>query len=193
LIIGKTMFLDIGMGVLTAIAVTKLFLMPLTWSFIAAGIVFSLLVDIDFIFHLGKQGGTRNAHKHRDLLHYPLLSIPFGIIILLPYSAAWAVLFAICFLFHFIHDSIGIGWGIQWLYPLRKNHYAFFYRYEPPHGRKPPKQTFYSWKHEDIDRLDRYYGDQKWIQNIYLKWHPYAIIEFLVFVFALIVLYYFFI
>ncbi len=54
------MFLDIGMGVLTAIAVTKLFLMPLTWSFIAAGIVFSLLVDIDFIF--AKIG--RSARKH---------------------------------------------------------------------------------------------------------------------------------
>lgn len=183
------MFLDIGVGILLAIFVSKLFSLPLTTGFLIGSIVFSLFVDIDCIFYLGRKETPRNFYKHRDLLHYPLLYIPLEMIIISFFGLPWAILFGFCSLAHFIHDSIGIGWGVQWLYPFSKNHYAFFYKYQSSRKEKLPKKIIYVWKHEDIDAIEEKYGDKNWIKNIYLRWHPYAIVEFLVFIFALIILY----
>ncbi len=185
------MFLDIGVGILTAIFVSKLFTLSITTLFIIGGIVFSLLVDIDYFFHLGRGGTTKNAHKHRSILHRPFLYIPIGISIILFLNQAWAVLFGLCSLAHFLHDSIGIGWGIQWLYPFTKNQYTFFYRYHPPRKEKLPKKFLYVWKYGEIDMLAEKHGDEKWVENIYLRWHPYAIVEFLFFVLATLILYFY--
>lgn len=186
------MFLDIGVGILLAIFVSKLFSLPLTASFLIGGIVFSLLVDIDYIFHPGRKETPKSFHKHRNLFHFPLLYIPLGMLIILFFNLPWAILFGLCSLAHFLHDSIGIGWGIQWLYPFSKNHYAFFYEYQPPYRKeKLPKKIIYVWKHKDIDKIEEKYGDKDWIRDIYLHCHPYAIVEFLVFILALIILYFY--
>lgn len=183
------MFLDIGVGVLLAIFSSEFFNLPLTGGFLTAGIIFSLLADIDYVFYLGDGGNSKEAHKHRDLLHYPLFYIPSGMILISFFSFPWAVLFGLCSFFHFLHDSIGIGWGIQWLYPFRKDHYAFFYRYQPPNRELLPKKMLYIWKHEDIAALAKRYGDEDWLKNIYGHWHPYAIAEFLIFIIAFVILY----
>ena len=183
------MLFDIGVGILLAIITTEFFNLPLTVAFLIGGVVFSLLIDIDYVFYLGGGGSSKYVHKHRDLLHYPLLYIPLGMLLISFFNFSWAVLFGLCSLFHFFHDSIGIGWGVQWLYPFKKDHYAFFYRYQPQHKERLPKKIVYIWKHEDIGALSEKYGDENWIKNIYWRWHPYAVIEFLVFVSALFILY----
>ncbi len=183
------MLLDIGAGILASIFVSRFFGFNLAAPFVIGGVVFSLLMDADYVFHLARGGNSKDAHKHRDLLHLPFLYIPIGVLLISPYSRAWAVLFGICSFIHFLHDSVGLGWGIQWLYPLRKDHYTFFYRYQPPGKEKLPRRKFYIWRHEDIDVLAKKYGDEDWVKNIYLRWHPYAVIEFLVFLFSLLVLF----
>lgn len=185
------MLLDIGAGILLAIFTSELFNLPLTIAFLIGGVVFALFMDIDYIFHLGRGGSSKDAHKHRDLLHYPLLYIPLGMLVISFFNFAWAVLFGLCSFIHFLHDSIGIGWGVQWLYPFKEDHYTFFYRYQPWHTERLPKKVVYIWKHHDIDMLSKKYGDEDWVKNIYWHWHPYAIVEFLTFVFALIVLYFY--
>ncbi|MBI2010741.1 MAG: metal-dependent hydrolase [Candidatus Colwellbacteria bacterium] len=184
------MLLDIGVGILLSIFTSNLFGLSLTGSFLISGIIFSLFADIDYIFHLIKGGDSKNAYKHRYLLHYPLLYIPAGIFVISFSNPDLAILFGFCSFAHFLHDSIGIGWGIQWLYPFKKDHYMFLYRYTPPHKERLPWQIIYIWRHDDIDALARKYGDEDWIRNIYWRWHPYAIIEFLTFIIALIVLYF---
>lgn len=183
------MFLDIGVGILAAILVSKLFSITLTYWFVAGGIVFALLMDADFIFHLWTGGTSKDVHRHRDLLHYPIVYIPFGSSIAYFLGGNyWALLFAICSFVHFLHDSIGIGWGVQWLWPFRNDHYTFFYAYQPPSRPPLPFQWVYIWKHDEIDKIEEKLGDHDWIKNIYLKWHPYAIVEFVVFLIALSVL-----
>lgn len=184
------MFLDIGAGILISIFVSRLFDVPLSVTFIIGGIFFALLVDIDYIFYFFSNKSLKNVHRHRDLLHYPLLYIPLGILFASFINVSWAVLFGLCSLAHFIHDSIGIGWGVQWFYPFTKDHYAFFYLYQPPNKEKLPKKFIYIWKHENISVLDFKYGDDNWIRDIYLKFHPYAVFEFLVFLISLIILYF---
>jgi len=185
------MFLDIGAGILLAILTTELFNLPLTTAFLVGGIVFALLMDINYIFHLGKGGSSKNIHKHRDLLHHPLLYIPLGISLISFFNFTWAILFGLCSFVHFMHDSIGIGWGVQWLYPFSKKYYVFFYHYRPSHVGGASFELIQSWKHEDIDDLAEKYGDPDWIKNIYLSLHPYSIVEFSTFIIALVVLYFY--
>lgn len=183
------MFFDIGAGILSSIFISFLFKLPLNTSFLIGGVVFALLPDLDSIFNLNKRSGAIYAHKHRDAIHYPLLYIPLGMTMISFFNSTWSVLFGLCSLIHFIHDSIGIGWGIQWLFPFSKNHYAFAYLYQPKGKEKLPNKFIYNWKHTDVDALAEKYGDNEWFGNIYLKWHPYAVIELLVFIFSLIILY----
>lgn len=185
------MFADVAGGIFAAIFAGWIFGTPLTYGVLAAGIAFAFLPDIDYLVHLARGGTSRNAHRHREMLHYPLLFIPAGALLFSFYGMEWAFLFGFSAFLHFLHDSIGIGWGVQWLYPFSKDHYTFFYRYQPRHKERLPRQfaPMLVWKHEEIDMLAAKYGDENWIRNIYLYWHPYAIVEFVVLVIALAALY----
>ncbi len=118
------MLLDIGVGILSSVFLSRSFGIALNPLFLGAGIVFSLLPDVDFLIAFRKNAAK--SHEHRDILHYPLLFIPIGAAILFFFNYQLAMLFIITALLHFLHDSIGLGWGIPWLYPFSKNHYAFF-------------------------------------------------------------------
>jgi len=187
------MFADLASAIFTAIFVSWFLATPLTYGIVAGAIAFAFLPDIDYLAHLSRGGTSRNAHRHRELLHYPLLYIPAGAMIASVFGAPWVLLFAIASFLHFLHDSIGIGWGVQWLYPFRKDHYTFLYRYQPRHKEPLPRRwaPILVWKHEDIDTLAARYGDENWIRNIYLYWYPYAIAEFLFFLGAAVMLYWY--
>ena len=184
------MLLDIGIGILAAIFLSStLHISAIGW-WIGAGIVFALLPDADYLLYLVTGGSSHSAHKHRDLLHYPFLYIPVGMVLLALFGTSWSLLFGICSLAHFIHDSIGIGWGVQWLWPISCKHFSFFYIYKPRHKtEKLPRKLLYAWEHGAIEELNARYGDEEWIRNIYLRWHPYAIAELIVFLIALFVLF----
>ena len=184
------MLLDIGVGILSAIFASILFNVNLGWTLFLFAIVSSLLPDIDTIFHIraGRSMDSHKAHEHRDLWHYPLLYIPVGTLVIGYFSYIYGFLFALTSFLHFLHDSIGVGWGIQWLYPFSRKHYSFFYHYDIFRNNLP-KHLIYSWTNKEVEELSEKYGDKDWLKNIYLKWHPYAIIELLVFIVSLIFLY----
>lgn len=187
------MFLDIGAGIFTALFLSKINSVELNWFFVVAGIIFALLPDADYVFlSFKKKDLNKSFLHHREMLHHPLLYIPIGTIIVYFFSPIYAELFFLASLAHFIHDSIGVGWGVQWLYPFNKNHYSFLYLYKPSfNAKKLPTKLFYAFKHEEIDALDRDYGDPNWVKNIYFKLHPYGIFEIVVFIVSLIVLYFY--
>lgn len=181
------MFLDIGLGIFSAMAVSVWYGVPLTLAFVTAGALFALSPDLDFMALALRR---RNALHHREGLHYPLLFTPVGAVICSIFGLPWAALFILGSLGHFIHDSIGIGWGVQWLFPFGKDHYSFFYIYKPRwRTERLPNKCFYIWKHDEIDAIDARYGDPDWIRNIYFKWHPYAVIELLIFLVAIVALF----
>jgi len=181
------MFLDFGIGILMAIFTSKLFILPVNLVFVVGGIFFSVLPDSDAVFNLIKYKGIEHSYNHRSLPHLPLLYIPLGMAILFLYSPAWSVLFGLCSLMHFIHDSIGIGWGVQWLYPFNTNHYSFLYQFDT--WGKVPKKFIYVWKNNNIDILENKYGKKDWFRIIYMRLHPYGLVEWAIFITALFVLY----
>lgn len=185
------MLLDIGIGILSGIFVSDLFQTELTVGLILFAIVSALLPDIDTLFHLqsGRSLKNHKGHDHRDLWHYPLIYIPLGTLIVSLFSYEYALVFAVTSFLHFLHDSIGIGWGVQWLYPFSTKHFSFLYHYDV-FRNKLPKSWIYSWSHQEVDELSEKYGDRDWVRNIYLRWHPYGIVEMLVFIVSVIMLYF---
>ena len=178
------MFLDIGFGILIALGAIELGgITPSLWLFVFS-ITVCLLPDFDVFLHMRKgrdMGGE--AYSHRSHFHYPLVYIPLGTILISVISLPYGLIFFFGSLLHFVHDSIGIGWGVQWLAPFNKDHFAFFYHYDI-YRHDLPKKWIYRWSPEEVPVVADQYGDKDWIRNIYFKWHPYAIVEFLVFVLA---------
>jgi len=183
------MFLDIGVGILSAIFVSGYFNMHLGELLIIGGILFALGPDADFLLHFFKSGISREDYQHRNMIHYPLLYLPVGTLI--AYSLGgekWALLFFVASLAHFIHDSIAIGWGIKWLYPFSDKNYVFLYHYSAVEKRGLRKFIFVLDRTRLAEAVEEHWSDD-WFHDIYYHWHPIAIVEFGVFLMSIALLY----
>lgn len=187
------MFLDIAFGIIVSIAVSKFLGVELTLLFIATGIFFTLLPDLDFILFLlrGGKAGKR-AHFHRDLLHRPFVYIPIGILILLPFGRQWILLFILTSLWHFIHDStaLGLGWGIRFFWPLSKNYFMFF-RFRVGEEKKFPFKPVYNLERNEMLKMADEYGDPNWVRNLYLRPSVVLVTELVFLVSALLLLWFY--
>lgn len=171
--------LDVGLGLLVGLLVEQVFHLQHGWLIPAAGALLALAPDLDFVLHLIRHGSSRDASHHREALHLPLIYVPAGILLFLPFGIMWSCLFLFASLVHFVHDSIGIGWGVPWLYPFTDDAYSFLYHLENTIDKPTlPHRWRYVWRRRDIDKLARRYGDPDWLVNIYLKPHPYALVEY---------------
>jgi hypothetical protein len=120
-------------------------------------------------------------------LHYPLLFIPIvGLAgaLINPYIG---LIFALGALAHFIHDSIGIGWGVKWLFPFNNISYEFLYRAKLSAERDMPRKAFYHWTDEERTKSMTKYADPHWIQQIYFRPNLYGVIEYVVLILGVIV------
>lgn len=179
------MLLDIGIGIIWGILFDSLSDAHSLATFVSFGVFAALAPDMDFIYHLLSGGTMKDDHRHREVFHKPYFLAAGWLVISLVADASLAWLFVVGALGHFVHDSIGIGWGVQWLAPLKSDHYTFFYRVHTADKPAPPKRRLYVWPNKDIDELNRRYGDEQWFKNTYLKWHPFAVFELAVFLLAL--------
>lgn len=185
------MFLDIGLGIIYAILTSKIFDLELSNSLLIGGVIFSVLVDLDFIFYLfSKKNLDEKSHNHRNIFHYPILYIFLGIVIASFFGKEWIFLFVICSISHFINDTVGIGWGVKWLYPFNSNSYKIgVISYKAPGKERLPKKFLYSWNDEEVKEVADRYGDPNWFKNIYLNGHIYAIFELFVLGISFLLLY----
>lgn len=182
------MLLDIGVGILLGVGFDALFSEHSLQTYVLVGIAGALSPDIDFIYHLLSGGTSKDDHRHREVLHNPIFILVSWLLIAWLTDPILAWLFVAGALSHFLHDSIGIGWGVQWLMPLKTDHYTFFYRVHTADKPKPPKRWLYVWPNHKLDELQKKYGDPNWFENTYLKMHPFAIFETVIFLVSLAVL-----
>lgn len=183
------MLLDIAAGIFSSIFVSWFFDFEISSFLILAGIVFALLPDFDFLVEFIKHRsvGGKVIREHRELIHYPIIYIPIVVLIYFLTDIFWATLFTTGILSHFIHDSIGIGWGIKWLWPFSKKSYKLFSEKDGSFSSR----LIVSWEPEELREVVLKYGDPNWIKNIYLRLHPVSVIEFIFFIFSLTVLYFY--
>ncbi|MEK7481921.1 MAG: metal-dependent hydrolase [Patescibacteria group bacterium] len=181
----KVCIADIGFGIFSAIFISSIFKIELNFLVFIIAVIFALLPDIDFLFYLIKNKSGEEDYRHRDISHYPLIFIPIGMIALLFFGKEWSLLFSVSSFLHFVHDSIGIGWGIKWLYPFSTNNFAFLYLYSGKE-KNGLKKLIFSFNEKDLGFYAKEHGDADWVKNIYEKWHPIFIIEFLIFIIAVV-------
>ena len=181
------MFLDLGVGILFSILLSGIFKVSLTLKLVWAGAIFSLIPDLDVFVELKKRGrvGGRVQGHHRELTHFPLTYAPIIILIYALWSQMWACLFGLVILTHFLHDSVGMGWGIKWLWPFSNRAYKFF---SEKNGNFS-KNFVVSWEPQELKEVVARHGDDHWLKNFYLQLHPIAVFEFLVFILSLLILY----
>ena len=119
---GNTLFIDLSLGIIAFVGISLLFGKPFYWSLLFAAIIFAHLPDSDFIPFTLLRKRFRLVSHH--LIHFPLLYIPLGMgALFASRKPMLAVLFGICSIAHFIHDSMCIT-GIRWLWPLGKKAYT---------------------------------------------------------------------
>lgn len=161
--------LDIGIGLLAGAIFHRLTGIALLPSEILA-IGFVLLPDIDGLVQALRRGALgRMDSSHRDLLHVPLLYVPIGT------ALAWlasdwhvAALFLVMSLIHFVHDSIGTGWGIAWLRPITRNYYKFF-SLDEGDASVTMKKLLVSWTPAQQRAVAAQYGNPNWLRDMYFR------------------------
>ncbi len=180
------MLADIGLGIFVALLASKLFGIDISAQLVGMSVLFALLPDADFIVHaiMHRKMGGKRAHTHRDLFHYPLLYLVVGGVIAAFFGIIWFFVFMAASFAHFVHDSMGIGWGIKWTYPFSKRIYKLFSTREGDLSMGAAA----TWTEEELEKVAEEKGNEHWIRDIYFRWHPIGIVEDLVFIVALVAL-----
>ena len=176
------MLLDIAFGIFAAIIYATIYKTGLGFGVLLICILFALSPDLDFIIS-AIFNKKFPGHTHRDLFHYPIPFILLGsTCIALIFNIHFGILFAILSFAHFVHDTIGIGWGVPWLFPISRNYLKL----------TPFSNTVtHWWTPREQERIASKYGDPNWFKNIYLRPTLISMPEFIVFLIAIFVLIYF--
>lgn len=178
------MFLDIGIGIIVAVFVRDFFPTDSFSLLVGVAIVFSLLPDLDFFLGWAKGWRGKNTHLHRSLFHVPFLYVLIvGIFVWVVGGWSWSALFVVLSLSHFLHDSVGIGWGVQWLRPFSSRWYKFL---SDKNGSFKYKKFLVSWSDKELLNFARQHGRDDWFENTYLRITPTVILEVAVFLFAIL-------
>ncbi len=170
--------LDLGVGLLLGVLLDKISSLPYGVCLLI-GLASSLLPDLDFILPYLKTRRQPDS-SHRDGLHYPLIVVPIVGFLGYLIEPQIGLILALGCLLHFVHDSFGVGFGVKWLYPYKKNSYLFFYHAGLPTNKEMPRKKLHSWNDDQRKHMAEKFGDPDWIKNIYFRLHPFGVFEYAV-------------
>ncbi len=174
--------LDIGIGLIGAILQSFWGYEDLTPQLLILGALFALLPDVDFLVSAIRKGSLLKVdHTHRDLLHHPVPYLAVGGALVWFLAPQYTLLFMGLSLAHFVHDSIGVGWGIPWLSPMSRR-YAKFLTDRKNHFAWTPVMF---WKKRERDALIAEHHDPDWLKHTYAKFTATSLVELAVFLLAL--------
>ncbi len=178
---------DIGIGLLISVLASHVYEIDLSLKLALMSVLANLIPDLDIFVELAKRGkvGGRVQGHHRELSHFPLTFVPLVWAVNYFFGGIWSFIIGLNLLAHFLHDSVGMGWGIKWWWPFSDKAYKFFSNKDGSFS----KRFIVSWKPQELKETIRKYGDDHWFRNYYLKLHPLAVFEFLFLFFSLVVLY----
>jgi LexA-binding, inner membrane-associated putative hydrolase len=174
--------LDIGVGILLSLFVAHTFGFHATLFFLLIGIFFILLPDIDIIPIF-----QHTDYDHRSITHYPALYILLALLVYFSAGPVYAMLFVVCIVAHFLHDTIGIGWGIAWAWPFSNRKFLF-----PEKGRRQEYGFFMTWFPHEEEVMAKRWHDPHWAYTYYLRPNPIAYVEYSVLLLSILVLFVYF-
>ncbi len=193
---------DVANGLFAVLVATQLTSTDLAWWYIPAGIALAMSPDLDAIPELLKRGrvaaSSQFAHDHREALHFPILFLVAGTI-LLQFDVFWGTLFLLATMLHFVNDLYGTGWGIPLLWPLTNRRYKLLGRRAnllkqilqekglwdtlPQDERR--LRLIVTWSHDELGEYIQNYGIDDWIDRYYLRINWISGIEYTLFLVAI--------
>lgn len=160
--------LDIGFGLLLGLAHTFVTGGYPAWQPLALGVLFALLPDLDFLIQAARRRSFAHVdHTHRDTLHHPIPYLVLGSALVWLLMPQYLALFIATSLVHFLHDSIGVGYGIPWLSPFSQRYGKLFCN----HRGDFSWTSCVWWKRSERDVVIAQRHDPDWVRNHYYgKW-----------------------
>ena len=175
------------------------------WWHIPIGLLLSHLPDIDAVPELLRRGrvsaSAENLIDHRTFLHFPLFSIPLSFLAAL-YVGYWGWVLFISIILHLVNDLYGTGWGLRLLYP-------FSHRYFKVLGRRVNRLKhslvlegrwdvltederklpfLVSWSDTELPAYIQEWGIDEWIGKVYQNPNFISVIEYALFILAVILM-----
>ena len=172
--------LDIGVGILLSIVVANWYQVSLSPFFVLLGILAALAPDLDIVPLF-----WRTTYDHRSFPHYPIVQVVLTCMVYGLLGPMYATLYGLGVFIHLLHDSIGLGWGVMWFWPVSRRKFLFL-----PIARMKTYGYFMTWMREEERQLGADYHDPHWIRHYYFSSHPIAFIEYGVLLFAFAVWWY---
>jgi membrane-bound metal-dependent hydrolase YbcI (DUF457 family) len=166
------MLFDLGVGLIIAALVDVFQSSDPEIGFYLFGALAALSPDLDMPIWLLRTRGRldRWAHRHRDLLHYPLFFIPGGALLFgWFFGSVYGLVFALASFAHFFHDSFNEGWGIRWFWPFSKRYFKL--------ERENKTWALKRWTRTEQDALAALHGDDNWAQRRYARLSPSLVVE----------------
>lgn len=182
------MFLDIAFGIMASLGIGGFFFETVPYWYVILGVFFVLLPDVDGLVWLFIPSVRKKWHEiHRTYTGYPLLYIPLGIIIFVLFGKAIGLLFVFCIVFHHIHDTFFLGWGVMWLWPFSKRKWKFF----PDRNGYITSTPIISWLPNEEEKIKQWSGghDDGWIKKYYMRPNLIAYLEYGAFIASCVYLY----
>ncbi len=184
------MFLDIGVGIFLTFLTGNIFNFEPSVIHFALGVFFALLPDIDMLLlALPKEWRVRRfLGGHRGIVHRPIVYFALAPIVFALFGKVIGTMFVIGTFYHLFHDTVVLGWGIKWLWPFSQRSFRFF----PDRDGKITNKFFITWLPKDEERMMAEYGSPNWVKDFYLTINPISIVEYSVFIVALVSLFLYF-
>lgn len=161
---GIVAFVDIALGLIIAHALGWGWRQEPTVITYGLGVFFALLPDADVALKwLADATRLKRLVSHRQILHYPLVLVPIGLVVYQyhPFTA-WLLVLSVGA--HFVHDSIGNIWGIQWFWPFSSSHVEIWL--DDSSGRK---RTIQFRSHGEVLAICLKFPDiEAWVAERYL-------------------------
>ncbi len=150
--------LDIAIGIFISLFVTHAFSIHASALLVILGIGAALFPDLDNVIPQWR----RAPYDHRNVLHWPLAYIPLSLVVFLVFGNMYGTLFSLGVLWHLVHDTVGIGWGVTWLAPFSMRKFMF-----PESGRRREYGWFMTWLPDEEAAMAAKWHDPHWLRNWY--------------------------
>jgi hypothetical protein len=196
---------DWANGIFAVLLASYLFGMEPAWWYFLIGLVLAMSPDIDALPELLARGrvaaSAEYTKDHRTFLHYPIISLPLGLLAWYSFGY-WGLVWCSAVLLHLINDLYGTGWGLQLFSPFSRRHYKFFARRANSQPRLLQANSLWdtldpnekrlrlvvSWSAEELPKYITHYGVDDWIVHWYLRCNPTMLVEYGLFITALVLM-----